>query len=393
MPEKRVTVWVQRFKDRPTLVLQWLDPDTGRRKSRSAGTADEREAEAARVDLEADLNAGRYLEASRMTWERLRGLFEEEYVAPLRESTRRVYANVLNLFERVCNPRNLGGVSQRTVSAFAAGLRKEPGNGGRTMAPGTVKARLQFLHTALAWAAGQGLLPKCPKFPAVKVPAKVPQPVPAESFERLLAKAPDRQMRVFLLCGWLAGLRITEATALEWEEGDKAPWLDLGRDRIVLPAEFAKADRDQWVPLDPSLREALESLPRHGPRVFRFLARDGHPIKQPALSLRVIGLAKRAGVKLTMHTLRKGFGCRYAGKVPAQVLQKLMRHANIKTTMDYYANVDDAVEEAVLGPQRNRRRNSPGQGAPDQGCRESASEGGARGSGEAASPLGRPPNG
>jgi hypothetical protein len=50
-----------------------------------------------------------------------------------------------------------------------------------------------------------------------------------------------------------------------------------------------------------------------------------------------------------MHTLRKGFGCRYAGKVPAQVLQKLMRHRNIKTTMDYYCNVDQAVMEAVLG--------------------------------------------
>jgi hypothetical protein len=64
-----------------------------------------------------------------------------------------------------------------------------------------------------------------------------------------------------------------------------------------------------------------------------------------------------------MRSLRRGFGCRYAGKVPAQVLQKLMRHGNIKTTMDYYANVDDAVMEAVLGPQRNSQRNT-GSGAP-----------------------------
>ena len=71
-------------------------------------------------------------------------------------------------------------------------------------------------------------------------------------------------------------------------------------------------------------------------------------------------LARRAGVKLSIHTLRKGFGCRYAGKVPAQVLQRLMRHANIKTTMDYYANVDEAAMEAVLGPRRNSSRNNPG---------------------------------
>jgi hypothetical protein len=65
-----------------------------------------------------------------------------------------------------------------------------------------------------------------------------------------------------------------------------------------------------------------------------------------------------------MHVLRKGFGCRYAAKVPAQVLQKLMRHANIKTTMDYYANVDAAVEAAVFGEQRNGLCNSPSPATP-----------------------------
>jgi integrase len=59
-----------------------------------------------------------------------------------------------------------------------------------------------------------------------------------------------------------------------------------------------------------------------------------------------------------MRTLRRGFGCRYAGKVPAQVLQRLMRHANITTTMQFYANVDAAVEEAVLGQECNTPRNT-----------------------------------
>ena len=41
-----------------------------------------------------------------------------------------------------------------------------------------------------------------------------------------------------------------------------------------------------------------------------------------------------------------------------QVLQKLMRHSDIRTTMDYYANVEAAVEEAVFGPEVNSLRNS-----------------------------------
>src|SRR5262245_44562797 len=116
--EKRITVWVQRFQDRPALMLQWIDPDTGRRKSRSARTASERAAEKARADLEYELNHGQYQEASRMTWEHFRGLFEEEYLPGVRPGTRDVYRVTLDAFERICNPGRLRSVTERTVSAF-----------------------------------------------------------------------------------------------------------------------------------------------------------------------------------------------------------------------------------------------------------------------------------
>src|SRR5262249_50888823 len=139
-----------------------------------------------------------------------------------------------------------------------------------------------------------------------------------------------------------------------------APYLDLAHNRIVLPAGFVKGVEDQWVPLDPELRKELEALPRRGKKVFHFLdTRDGHPITVDGVGHRVADLAQKAGVRLTMRSLRKGFGSRYAAKVSTHVLQRLMRHSNIKTTLDYYANLDEAVEEAVLGPQRNTSRNTP----------------------------------
>jgi integrase len=361
MHEKRVTVWVQQFKDRKSLMLQWIDPDTGKRKSRSAETDDPGQAEKARGDLEYELNHGKYQEVSRMTWERFRELFEEEYVSGLRPNTQRNHRNTLDLFEELCGPKQLRGITERTLSVFVAGMRKRKTRGREGMAPSSMAVRLEFLHTALSWAVGQKLLPSVPQFPAVRVPKKDPQPVAEEAFERLLARAPDANMRAYLLCGWRAGLRLEEAYLLEWEPTDAAPWVDLANDRIVLPAELVKGVRDQWVPLDPELRRELEALPRHGKRVFRFIdTRKGRggPISAGGVSDRVARLAKKAGVRLTMKSLRRGFGCRYAAKVPAQVLQKLMRHARIKTTMDYYANVDDAAMEAVLGPQRNSSRNT-----------------------------------
>jgi integrase len=364
--EKRIVVWVQHFADRPYLMLQWHDPVTGKRKSQSAKTNNPVDAEHRRADLECRLNDGTYKAAVRYSWARFRELFEAEYVGPLRPNTRLNFAKVLDLFEKLAGPRNLGGITVRTISAFAAAMRTASVRGGRRgYAPGTVKVYLQFLHTALSWAAGQELLAKVPEFPRAEVLEKTPQPVPAEPVEKLLAKVPDQPSRVFLLCGWLAGLRLAEAYTLEWEPTDKAPYLDLGRDRIVFPAEFVKGKRDQWVPLDPQLRAALEALPRTGPRVFRLRGKKG-PVTLAGMSQRIRWFAQRAGVRITMKTLRRGFGCRYAGRVPAQVLQKLMRHTNIKITMTYYANVDDAVEEAVLGPRRNRIRNSEPESAPNR---------------------------
>jgi integrase len=90
-------------------------------------------------------------------------------------------------------------------------------------------------------------------------------------------------------------------------------------------------------------------LPRQGRKVFNFTAWDNgeRRLSYQVLSGRIITLARLAGVRLTMRSLCRGFGCRWAGKVPAQVLQKLMRHSDIKITMQYYANVDDVADAAI----------------------------------------------
>src|SRR5262249_28593697 len=150
------------------------------------------------------------------------------------------------------------------------------------------------------------LLSEMPRFPKIDVPRKRPQPVPQETVERLLAKATDPQLRAYILCGWLAGLRRDEAYNLEWEASEEAPWVNLGADRIVFPAEAVKGKEDQWVPLDQNLREALVALPSHreGGRVFRFPRRNGQPLQSMSVAEKVVQLARQAGVKITMRTLR-----------------------------------------------------------------------------------------
>ena len=59
-------------------------------------------------------------------------------------------------------------------------------------------------------------------------------------------------------------------------------------------------------------------------------------------------LAKIAGLRITLHDMRRSFGSRYASVVPAPVLQRLMRHADIKTTLMFYTDVDDVLDDAIL---------------------------------------------
>lgn len=351
---KRVTVWVQEFKDRKHLVLQWIDPDTGKRKSQSAETSYRPEADLKAKELEYEINHGIYQNAANMSWEKFRQLFEDEYVSGLRAKTRKHYLNTFVALERECNLNGVSGITERTLSSFVGALRRRPGQGKSSLMESTIKGMLQDIRTALRWAVQQKIIPHCPTFPKTRAVQTIPQPVPCESFERLLKKAQDENMRAFLLCGWLAGLRLNEACLLEREESDQSPYVDWKNDRIVFPANFVKGRTDQWVPLDRELRTALERLPGTEKRFFRFVDRrrgDGQAIDvacAETVSVRVSRLAREAGVKLTMKSLRRGFACYWASRVPAQVLQKLMRHSNIAITMKYYANVDDAAMKAIL---------------------------------------------
>jgi len=350
--EKRITVWVQRFKDRTHLVLQWIDPTTGKRKSKSSETDDARIAERARADFEYQLNNGIHQSKTKLQWTRFRQMFEEEYVAGLRDRSKEKYTTVFDVFEQEMNPDRLHAITERTISAFIKAMRERKRKNGKIgLAPQTIKNYLVNMKTAMQWAVDQRILPSMPKFPTIKVPKKKPQPIPAEAVEKLLEKAPDDHWRAFMMCGWWAGLRLSEALQLRWEESAAFPWIDFEQSRIILPAAFAKADVDQWVPIHPVLRQTLTALPRGtNSCIFDFRARNGGKLTRSGITTRILLIAKQAGVRLGMHKLRKGFGCRVAqqlGKGNAPVLHELMRHSSMQITMDYYASVGDVLHEAI----------------------------------------------
>jgi integrase len=291
------------------------------------------------------------------TWKEFRQRYTAEALSGRRGNTARKYGIVFNVFEQEMKPGALRDITAETVSKFTAALRVRPiikrgkDTGRRGLSAWSIHNYLVALRTALQWAADQKLIASVPTFPAVKVPKLKPQPIREEDWQALYNAAPDDHHRAYLLCGWWGGLRLSEAQHLQWEPSERLPWLDFQRNRVILPAVFAKSDEDQWIPLHPVLRRALEQLPRIGPAVFPFRSlRGGGPLSDNALGKRVTAIARRAGVRLSMHRLRKGFGCRVAqqlGKGDAPVLHRLMRHSSMQITMDYYASVDDVLQDKI----------------------------------------------
>jgi len=207
--------------------------------------------------------------------------------------------------------------------------------------PATIWGHLAYLKAALCWAAGQKLIPAVPRIDMPKVPKKRNiSKITTEEFDLLLGKAPNPLWQAYIATAWYSGMRRNEMLELTWDSRD-APHLDFRANRIIIPAAFNKSDEDQWVPLHPDLGEIIQALPRESGHLFPF---RGDPRQ---VAKKFARIARAAGLKVTLHDQRRSFGSRYASVVPAPVLQRLMRHADIKTTMEYYMNVDDALDEAI----------------------------------------------
>lgn len=339
----RRRVWVTERADRRNLAIEWID-EKGRRRCKSARTNDRAQAERVAADWEYRLNHGLIdVEAEALTWSAFRERFSNQYACHKRPRTREKFDTVFDLFESVTAPSFLSDVTTELVSRFAASMR------AHEYEAVTIRNYLTAIQTAMRWAAEQRLIPSVPKFPHIKVSITKPPIVPAESVERLFARAKTPSMRALFGLAWFAGLRISEAMELRWERSDLHPYLDLDANRIIFPPASQKNGQDQWVPLHRELRVMLANLDRVGDKVLDLPGRDGDR-SRGALSSVVCRMARQAGVKLSMHRLRKGFGSRLAkarGKAGAAILHRMMRHSSMQVTMDYYAHVDDALEDAI----------------------------------------------
>lgn len=242
------------------------------------------------------------------------------------------------------------------------------------------KFSLPQLGSALTWAVRWGMLPKRPDMGGGSKKSKGKmskgRPITGEEFDRMLAKVPDivlkdernprisrdyadserivESWRHYLRGLWLSGLRLGESLELFWDRDDR-PRIDLSgrRPMLRIPGALQKSGKDEILPITPGFAEFLEQTPerRRRERVFNPLRRlhGGGRLTDDRVIRIVSEIGEAAGISVwthpvtgtvkhaSAHDLRRSFGFRWARRVMPAVLQKLMRHESINTTMDDYA--------------------------------------------------------
>jgi integrase len=365
-----IKVTVCRYPDRPNLVLAYIDPVSGKRKTKSAGTAKEKDAWKAAAAWEEALRAGPHCPLSKVTWHAFRQRYEAEHLASLSRMGRDSARFHLNQLEKHLNPDRLCKVTASALSTFQTRLRA---TGIRET---SIASSLRAIKAALSWGVSVGMLAAVPRIVMPKGSKGRKMKGGAllgEQFDLLLAAVPkvrpkDSAEWVRYLTGvWLSGLRLGESVALSWDAD--APFaVDLSgrRPRFRIRGESQKSGRDELTPMTPDFAQwLLNSTPagqRRG-RAFR-LNQDGGtiPLDVHHVGQIVAKIGHKAGVVVgtaekkvrrdgqlvpvvvkkfaSIHDLRRTFGTRWSRQVMPAVLQRLMRHANVQTTMQYYVDLD-----------------------------------------------------
>lgn len=306
------------------------------------------------MEWEAKLNSDGHVKAPRLSEARAR--FEAEYLPSRRKATGEKFESCLNAFAQAIGDPRLDTISERTFSDFSRLY-------GSKVKPATLAAALRHVKAFLRWAYRQRLIQRMPHIEMPKAINKAKgRPLTGEEFERLLAKVPevrrkDAEVWAYFLRGlWESGLRLSEGLALSWDaEAAVSVGGMEGRPHIRIEGEAQKGGKLTQTPTTPGFARLLEETPleqRRG-RVFKV------PVSRREAAGKVLTeLFRAAGVKGSAHDFRRSFATRWARRLPAQALQRLMRHSSLATTMTFYATGDIGLEDQLYDDFGNKTGNT-----------------------------------
>jgi integrase len=324
--------------------LWWVD---GRRRSKLIGTLRQYPTKGAAQRVSRSFQPSESNPISEaLTVKVLVARYEAERM-PLRHSTARVYRSWLhNYVVPEWGDKPISEIQPRTVELWLRSLALSPKSKAH------VRNMLYMLMDFAMWS-GMAEISRNPiELVVVKGATKrtrKPRSLTVEQFLQLREKLKEPFRTIALMCVCF-GLRISEALALKWADVD---WLDsklrIERGIVEQNVDDVKTDGSRKVLKVESellehlkLRKQITQFPSHGDWIF------ASPVKLGRLPYSYTGvwreLQRAADAGGIGHIGTHAFRHTYRSWLDAEgttiaVQQKLMRHSDIRTTMNIYGDV------------------------------------------------------
>jgi integrase len=200
------------------------------------------------------------------------------------------------------------------------------------MEPATRALELGTLHSFYKWCRRWEHRDDDPtlRIDRPRVDPGLPRPMSREDLHKAIDQLYRPDIRRAVCLGAYAGLRISEAAALDWSDVD----LENRQLRIM----NSKGGKSRLIPVSSILIKEL--LPNTGGNVVS----GGVPYSTYRLARRVGRAFQSLGIDATFHQLRHRYGS-MAYKATGDILavSRLMGHANINTTKVYAAANDEVA--------------------------------------------------
>ena len=179
---------------------------------------------------------------------------------------------------------------------------------------------------------------------------KLPEYLEAHQVGALIRAAPNPRARLLFLIEWRAGLRISEALALEVRD------LSLESELPSIRVREGKGSKPRIVPVHPELRAALTSalefgdVGREDKLIRASRATADRWIKAAAAKAMELGMIP-SGRRVSNHTLRHSYARHLlAHGRPINFVSRWLGHASIQTTLIYLELVPDPTGSLASVP-------------------------------------------
>lgn len=171
---------------------------------------------------------------------------------------------------------------------------------------------------------------------------------------------PDRESQcwnyfnyfIALYVGWYLGLRISETLGLKKDDFDfkndtvtiqrRLEYQGLLRDEIYLTERMKTKGSKAELPLAEPLKELLILWFKENPYDLVICDINGRLIHPATLNFRIRKIGREMGIDFHYHLLRHSFASRLVrNNINPKVVQKVMRHSQVSTTLEKYTHVND----------------------------------------------------